>query len=381
MLRASERKKLREENIQRLTGEYSEYFTKLHNFEFVRRLGLGSGAVALLFKEFEREAPGTKKRNVVVKFAFSEYEHRNEHADDEIENELRWLTMLQGAEHIVEILGHEVDRSKVSRPALVLEYVEYGSIQDLCKRMTARNIRVPNRVLWSMFLCLIRACIGFAYPPWQNGEQEKIPTDGIKRPSFIIHNDLHDENVLIGELMPDGIEHRLAPILKVRTTINMLGFKLCISIKLTRNDQVIDFGKTMETPPGNWITADQANIQEAARIVAGVVAMKYSTLRDENMEVDIPDETGNVRKIVAFTDPALRDSLYLLPTLKNLLLLCQAANPKDRPSLRYVLNACEDAVTTHTAQSYTGIANYDNTLESDDSIRAVIQQIVFNADI
>lgn len=99
------------------------------------------------------------------------------------------------------------------------------------------------------------------------------------------------------------------------------------------------------------------------------------------MEVDIPDETGNVRKIIAFTDPALRDSPYLLPALRNLLLLCQAANPKDRPSLQYVLKTCEDAVTTHTAQSYTGIAGYDSALESDDSIRSVIQQIVFNADI
>ncbi|KAI8953137.1 kinase-like domain-containing protein [Xylaria longipes] len=358
MLRASERKKIREENIQRLTGEQSEYFTKHHNFEFERRLGLGSGAVALLFKELEREAPETKKRNVVVKFAFSEYEHRNRQADDEIENELKWLKMLQGPEHIVKILGNELDRSKVSRPALVLEYVEYGSIQDLCKRMTARKSPLPNRVLWSMFLCLIRACVGFAYPPWQDGERETIPTDGIKKPSSIIHNDLHDENVLIGDLMPDVIEHRHAPILKV-----------------------IDFGKAMVVPPGNGVTADQTNIQEAARIITGVVAMKYSTLRDENMEVDIPDETGNVRKIVAFTDPALRDSSGLLPALQNLLLLCQAANPKDRPSLQYVLNACEDAVRTHTAQSYTGIANYDSTLESDDSIRGTIQQIVFNADV
>ncbi len=266
MLRASERKKLKEENIQRLTEEYSKYFTESHNFEFVRRLGVGTGAVALLFKEFERQALGIKTRNIAVKFAFSEYEHRNEQADDEIENERRWLKKLQGSEHILKILDHEVDRSKVSRPALVLEYVEYGSIQSLCKRMMAHNIRAPNRVLWSMFLCrkcsvlydtdpyllpciddvvsgrqadfcskVTRACIGFAYPPWQNGEQETIPADGIKEPSSIIHNDLHDENVLIGELTPNSIEHRHAPILKVRAISNIQGYKPCISIQLTKN--------------------------------------------------------------------------------------------------------------------------------------------------
>ncbi|GAW24894.1 hypothetical protein ANO14919_144890 [Xylariales sp. No.14919] len=358
MLRASERKRLKEENIQRLTEESSKYFTENHSFEFVRRLGVGTGAVALLFKESEREAPEAKERNVAVKFAFSEYENRNLQADDEIENERRWLTMLRGAEHIVKMLGYEVDRSKVSRATLVLECVENGSIQDLCKRMTARRIQAPNRVLWSMFLCLTRACIGFAYPPWADEERETISEDGTKEPSSIIHNDLHDENVLIGELAPDDIEHRDVPILKV-----------------------IDFGKTTVMPPGSWETADQKNIQEAARIITGVVAMKYSTLRDENMEVDIPDETGNVRKIIVNTDPALRDSPYLLPDLQNLLLLCQAVNPKDRPSIKHVLNLCKNAVETHTAQNYAGITDYDSGLESDESIRRVIQQIVFNADI
>ncbi|KAJ2984748.1 hypothetical protein NUW58_g5896 [Xylaria curta] len=357
MLRASKRKKLKEENIQRLTDEYTKYFTERHSFEFVRRLGVGTGAAALLFKESECEASGTEERNVAVKFAFSEYEHRNEQADDEIENERKWLTRLQGAEHIVKILSHDVDRSKVSRPALVLEYVQYGSIQDLCKRLKAGNIRVPNRVLWTMFLCLTRACIGFAYPPWQNDEQESIPINGIKELSSIIHNDLHDENVLISDLRPDSIEHRHVPILKA-----------------------IDFGKATIVPAGNWETADQKNIQEAARLITGVVAMKYSTLGDENMEVDIPDKTGNLRKIIVFTDPALHDSPYLLPSLKNILLLCQAANPNDRPSLQYVLNTCEKAVTTHTAQTYAGIANYDGASETDDSIRSMIQQIVFNAD-
>ncbi|KAI0975383.1 hypothetical protein F4678DRAFT_457663 [Xylaria arbuscula] len=358
MLRASERKKLREENIQRLTEEYTAYFATHHNIVFVRRLGLGTGAVALLFKESEDEPSGIKERNIAVKFAFSEYEHRNAQADDELENERHFLTLLQGAEHIVKVLGYEVDRSSVSRPVLVLDYVGYGSIQDLCKRMTVRDIRVPNRVLWSMFLCLIRACIGFAYPPWQNDEQEMIPTDGSKSHSSIIHNDLHDENVLIGELMPDGIEHQHVPILKT-----------------------IDFGKAAVVPPGNWESADQKNIQEAARIITGIVAKKYSTLRDENMEVDIPGETGIIRKIIVYTDPALLDNSYLLPDLKSLLLLCQAANPNDRPGLQYVLNACENAVITHTAETYAEIADYDSTLESDEAIRNVIQQIVFNADI
>ncbi|KAI1124427.1 hypothetical protein F5Y10DRAFT_269107 [Nemania abortiva] len=186
------------------------------------------------------------------------------------------------------MLGYEVDRFKVSRPALVLGYVENGSIQDLCKRMAARKIRAPNRSI-EFSIPIIRTCAGFAYPPWNNGDRELIPADGIKKHSSTIHNDLHDEDVLI----------------ECHLTINT--------------------GCSRET-------ADQKNIQEAARIITGVVAMKYSTLRDENMEVDILDETGTVRKIIGYTDPALNNSTYLLPALNYLLPLCQTANRQDRPS-------------------------------------------------
>ncbi|KAI0193861.1 hypothetical protein F4808DRAFT_464624 [Astrocystis sublimbata] len=116
-MRASERKKLHEENIERLTSEYSQYFSTSYNLSFSRRLGVGLGAVAFLFAEFEPSSPSfsasspsssassppspstststfktntTPKlnRNVVVEFAFSEYENRNQQADKKLQNEL-----------------------------------------------------------------------------------------------------------------------------------------------------------------------------------------------------------------------------------------------------------------------------------------------------
>lgn len=66
-----------------------------------------------------------------------------------------------------------------------------------------------------MDVIVTRAYIGFAYAPWQNGEKETIPPEGTKQPPSIIHHDLHDENILIGELIPDDLEHRYTPILKV----------------------------------------------------------------------------------------------------------------------------------------------------------------------
>lgn len=41
----------------------------------------------------------------------------------------------------------------LSAPALVLEYVENGSLFDLLTRISKLGIAVPNRMLWAFFLC------------------------------------------------------------------------------------------------------------------------------------------------------------------------------------------------------------------------------------
>jgi len=155
--RAAERKRIKEENIQRLTTEHSEYFTEHHNLKFVRRLGEGTGAIALLFKETKKtEVDGktkTIRRKVVVKVAFSEYKQRDKEADAELENERKWLKQLEGAQHIIRLLAFEVDKTKVSRPATVLEYAENGDIHGFYEKAAEEEMNVPNRVLWSMFLC------------------------------------------------------------------------------------------------------------------------------------------------------------------------------------------------------------------------------------
>jgi len=114
-------------------------------------------------------------------------------------------------------------------------------------------------------------------------------------------------------------------------------------------------------------------------VITGCAVLDYNTLADVNMEVEIPDKDGNVRKMLVYTDSELKDSEYLHPDLKNLLMLCQTAKNSDRPSLQYVLKICEDAVKTHTAENYNDIPDYDSSLETDRSIRAFIQNVVYNA--
>jgi len=77
--------------------------------------------------------------------------------------------------------------------------------------------------------------VGLAYPPWKDGELEEIPEDESKKPSSIMHNDIHDENVLLGDVMPNSEEHWLTPILKVQFSF-LLYYDtavICVSIRLT----------------------------------------------------------------------------------------------------------------------------------------------------
>jgi serine/threonine protein kinase len=138
MLRASKRKKLAEENILRLANQFREYFVTEHRYEFVRRLGKGSAAGTLLFTELEDQKLKKNKRYLVVKFPFSEYENRNLLADDEIRNKRQWLTLLRGDEHIVKFVADTIDDPDSPRPAIVTEYLENGSVKDLCKMANER---------------------------------------------------------------------------------------------------------------------------------------------------------------------------------------------------------------------------------------------------
>ncbi|KAI1501399.1 hypothetical protein F5X99DRAFT_409181 [Biscogniauxia marginata] len=315
MMRESERRALAAEARRLLAEKLSGYFTTAHAFEYVKPLGKGSAAGALLFNDLKKEDPKRIRRRLVVKYAFSEYEQRNKMANDEIRNETRWLQTLSGAEHIVQLIPCEIDETQLPRPALVMEFLEGGDVGQL----------------------LTRASIAMAYPPWAEGERETIPAD--QAASNLVHGDLHDENILLDSLYLDP-EHQHAPLLKSRQHVDV-----------------------------------------KEQVVTALVAKKYSVISDENMQVDVLDDTGNTQQILVYTDPAVRDSTHLSAELRNLLLRSQAINPAERPALDRLLALCEAAVKTHSADQYHNIPGYDHSFESDDSIREFVQQVMLDADI
>ncbi|KAK8875200.1 kinase-like protein [Apiospora arundinis] len=79
---------------------------------------------------------------------------------------------------------------------LYLEYLEHGTLLrfvDMCIEL--QLYQIPNRLAWRFFLCLIRACVGMAYPPsfrmagasWEVVQPNTTPEDHI-------HGDMHSGN-------------------------------------------------------------------------------------------------------------------------------------------------------------------------------------------
>lgn len=88
---------------------------------------------------------------------------------------------------------------------IVLEFAQNGDLRNLIAKVNEMGNRLPTRVLWSFWLCLIKQCIGMAYYPRKfnpgrrqaNGADldEVIPPDAQKwRAKNLVHFDFDPLN-------------------------------------------------------------------------------------------------------------------------------------------------------------------------------------------
>lgn len=130
---------------------------------------------------------------------------------------------------------------------IFFDFMENGDLEHLIYRLVETETDVPNRVLWSFWLCLIKSCISLEYPPrkfhprrrerFGNFDGRQV-TAGSPSTGKIVGNDLFEDipvpsrrwagkrfvhfeidptNILIGGLDPspaDG-EHSMVPRLKL----------------------------------------------------------------------------------------------------------------------------------------------------------------------
>ncbi|KAI1645119.1 kinase-like domain-containing protein [Daldinia loculata] len=101
---------------------------------------------------------------------------------------------------------------------LLLEYIEGGDLRMLINRISEATpgpggpggvTPIPNRILWALWLCLVRACVGLKYPPRKFHPQRFDRVDLIEdapparkrwRAKNWVHFDIDPTNIFVGNI-------------------------------------------------------------------------------------------------------------------------------------------------------------------------------------
>ncbi|CAJ2500249.1 Uu.00g031020.m01.CDS01 [Anthostomella pinea] len=347
-------------------NEIRNHFNALPDFAFEEIIG--RGAYGLTFRVVEKLANG-KTRRLAVKRALSK------ESESDLRREITWMTRLGGAAHIARVLGTrnvtggnmtntrrglaQLFRTRsrfligIEGPVLALEYLENGSLAGMYKRMCRAKTVLPNRILWSFWVCLVRACIAMAYPPDRGinatPRLEQITAGAI--PGTLEHGDLHRGNIMIG-LTDDFGEHGPIPGLKL-----------------------IDFGTaqtdvnthTRATPGTSW------NIREMSNMMLDIIAHRTVLIETNNPVTYKGYETG-ASEILDVPGGGGANYPTLDEDFRDLMARCLARDQNLRPSLPAIL-------TESLARAGKGAASYgaNQALETDEAIRDVLKNLIYDA--
>ncbi|KAI2465536.1 hypothetical protein F4781DRAFT_408926 [Annulohypoxylon bovei var. microspora] len=374
--------------MKRIERNMKEHFSFVPGWDFEKVIGTGKKGIAILVKNKRGLLHGARYRRLVVKRGISD------RGDNELRVEIAWFERVRGAAHIANMItsrndttlpddsipktsislikrlfskshtGRRLRRSRDPRrideelqirelglyPVIVLEYLENGTFGRLIDRCIHYNATVPNRLLWSFFLCLVRACIGMAYhknlPGGARTELETIPSDGSTR-SELVHGSLHIGNVMIGGGDGRFREHMVAPIVKL-----------------------IDLGAAAEGMPG---TGTEFNLYDISLMMLMLITKRENIALTTSYYRGI----GTMATQILGTGGGLQTFPTLDDDLRDLLARCLAVRREHRPGLREMLTEVGNAVNTKTAASYPfNIA----PLESDGAIAGFMQRLVYDAD-
>ncbi|KAI1427629.1 kinase-like domain-containing protein [Xylaria sp. FL1777] len=329
--------------------EARAYFDSLPNFQYEDVVGAGAFGVALRVRQIDSAG---RSRKLIIKRA------RHHDRWDELRNEISIMARLNGSAHIARVIAYKEDvedevlhrrlRFRLARrlinrirrrpphflaglagPTLVLEYLENGSVDRLLEKIQMVNQTIPNRILWSIFLCSAPAL-------------EEIKETGPPTANFC-HGDMHGGNILFGST-GDFPEHAVIPPAK------LIDFGLARQVgAISTPRNLMDVGKAIM-----WLILGEMVPLEIFPVEHLGIATRGGSLLGDGFSAQHPA-----------IDLELRD----------LLVRCLADSAWDRPQLAEVLEAGKDAVRRKDAAFYGPLA----TQESDDAIRRFVQELIYNA--
>ncbi|KAI1337322.1 hypothetical protein F5Y15DRAFT_425908 [Xylariaceae sp. FL0016] len=297
-----------------------------------------------------------------------------------MQEEKKWLKVLGWALHVVKIIEPPSDPLAQTFPGvrphcmdvnhwLHMEWLENGVLKTFVQRAFEEGLQppLPNRLLWRLLMCLIRMCIAMAWPPERPDEEDPAQiferAETTKPRRRLIHGDMHNENIMIGTLLPHaGSEHDLTPVLKL-----------------------IDLGSMTEEDehPSNEESAIAQNLFEV-----GALILSLATLED----VDMGDLF--MSNYPTFTTrrggPPIRTAArQLLPDvsgrvpvpgldgdLRNIICRCLTPDEDQRPKVRPLANLVLGAIDQRDEKWYED-RGYSGD-ESDEHIRGIVDQLIFN---
>ncbi|KAI1799888.1 kinase-like domain-containing protein [Daldinia bambusicola] len=330
-----------QQDAQRL----ARYFSDDSRFEFLGLIAHGSYGSASHVRY--RDPTTETSIDFIVKRAFS-----SQMAEDAMRRERGYL-------QILEIENNPLNRQpSIAGQWITMEWLPCGSLANFILKAKTKVDRLPNRLLWKFFLCLVRACIAMANPPNRDDgivEREVVRVEPPKK--GVAHGDFHAANVVLGE-PPSDFEHTITPILKV-----------------------IDFGNASEW---TWMdgmgTSTNNNIWEIGKFMISLITLNEREYipRSGRGEIMMPNQgmilTTDAVAILPLDPPDARYPL-LDPELGRLVCWCLATDMSEGPGLWEIDNRVGFFAASRQPRDYQNRAE-----ETDDYISRLWRQIVFDAD-
>ncbi|KAK4148579.1 kinase-like domain-containing protein [Chaetomidium leptoderma] len=374
-----------------------------HDLRLERTLGWGGIGIATLFSR--RILGKTRRDYFVAKCNIADDE------DDELREEKARQQKYKGALHIVQTRdfppvppGGNARKRVVPKPprpsldgVMFLEYLPRGSLHKLICAARDNNSPFPNRVVWSIFECLIKACVAMEYPPSSDGTlqckrdaagniavpvSERIPPDLQTRydqavndgtwkdegetpgGEGLVHFDIDPQNCLLGSLGvgPSHDRHTSFPVVKIGDFGNAANITKAF---LDSRELMWEYRKLAKfnfftpeqfTQEWDWVTDCPNTLNDPKARVAGKYSWKINLFqcaltmicvitfcmpevphRPDQMYINDPKD-GTRKKVWSFgtyvLDPRHQRVDY---ELRELVAQCLCEEPAHRPHLKELL--------------------------------------------
>ncbi|KAI0112343.1 hypothetical protein F4776DRAFT_640944 [Hypoxylon sp. NC0597] len=265
--------------------------------------------------------------------------YKSHDEDEGMPNEVRsifiekdWLQKLRGCMHIIQSMDiPQSDDPLFNIPSgmiphrirnwIFLEYAENGPLSLFVERHNKQypEEKLPCRLLWRFFMCLIRAAIEMAYydTTW-HGQRVDVTTAPLESlqpipPGPLAHLDLYGNNIVVGGLEPiiQRPEHTISPFLKV-----------------------IDFGEARDIDPKEDVfnrTGSARNIMEIGEVMCYLMLLR----RENNDKVQVT-VNGQSFQIVGSSIVECRDEVVaggIDPLMIDIVYHCLSLQNESRPGL------------------------------------------------